>query len=106
MVLRLVLRVHEDVVNVAEHEVESLGDFDKPLECLAGVAGAKTREGELEEAERCDDGRLGYVRLAHRYLGISLTISMTEKTEHPRRRWEQSWMCFGGYLSGTVRALR
>jgi len=62
-----VLRVHEDVVKVAEHEAEFLGDLvDEPLESLAGVAKAKPHEGELEEAERCDDGRLGYVRLVYR----------------------------------------
>ena len=71
--LRLVLRAHEDVVKIAEHEVVSLGDLvDEPLKSLAGVAKAKTHEGEFEEARRCYDGRIGYVRLVYRYLGISL----------------------------------
>ena len=51
-----VLGEDEDVIQVAEDEIQSLGNFvEETLEGLTGVSETETHEGEFEEAERGND---------------------------------------------------
>jgi len=61
---------YEDVVEVADDEIKSLGNFvDETLEGLSGVSETETHEGKFKQTKRGDNG-FGDVDFVDRDLGV------------------------------------